>query len=272
MPPKQRTKTSKTNITRPTPGGVKKRGESTAHKPRAKIPGPPQGWSRFVDVTDRNRQVRETVRSIKSLARRFKKLDDFLAVHIRYHTRNSRQTKRLILQRESKELKRLLDAVYFEIGMIDSQAIKPPILAFHTETRGKKAYAPLSVKEVKEYVNTLIDENRFSYEYDRNLKPGGANRSSQVKLGFEEFYVVPLYTFRELVNIGYPDTLTPLQRDLFMTYFKWVKTHTPPIIRKYMDGEPYNAANLAKIRGETYMPNFFSAAKPSSAKPGKRTR
>jgi len=270
MHPKQRTKTSKTNTTRPTPGGVKKRGESTAYKPRKKIPEPPLSWHPRPLVTPYD-QVRDTTLAIRQLVRSFKKLEDFLREHKLYYIDIPEQTRRLTIQRKSKELKRLLDAVCFAIDTVDAKSISPPVLAFHNVSRGKKAYKPLTMGEVKEYVNILENINRHEYEY---LKTVGKNWSLQERLapGFEEEFVVPFSAFQLLSKLGYPETLTPLQRELFMIYFKWIKSHTQPIIKRYMEGTTYNKANLAKIRGETYTPNFFSAATSSAASVRKRTR
>lgn len=277
MPPKKQTTSSKkTNITRPTSGGVKKRGEPTAYKPRTKISQslPTRGRSNLVDGWSTDVQVRyASIRDAeirKLLARTSKELYDFMHVHNLYNVSIQKQARLLTITREIKELRRLLHDLFYAICQSDRRAIRPPVLAFHHETRGKKAYTPLTVKEVKEYINLDIDLKRKIYQ--QNLKPGGLNWNKNKRDGgFEENFVVPFYMLKVLLELGYAETLTPLQRDLFMAHFNWVKRNTTPTLKKYMGGTLYDNANIAKIKGVRYTPDFFAA--PSSTAPHrKRTR
>ena len=191
-------------------------------------------------------------------------------VHKLYNITVPKQTRRLTIKREAQGLWRLLEFVFYYIDQVDYLAIRPPVLAFHHETRGKKAYTPLTVKEVKEYINLDIDLKRKIYQ--QNLKPGGMNWNKNKRdIGFEQNFVVPFYMFKVLLELGYAETLTPLQRDLFMAHFNWVKRNTTPTLKKYMGGSSYNNANIAKIKGVRYTPDFFAV--PSSTAPHrKRTR
>lgn len=253
MPKKQTTTSKKVNTTRPAPGGVKKRGEPTAYKPRTEISQslPTRGRSNLVDWWSKQKHDRTSIRDAevrKLLVRTSKELYDFMHVHNLYNITVQKQARLLTITREIKELRILLHDFFYAICQVDRRGIVPPVLAFHHETRGKKAYTPLTVKEVKDYVNLDIDIKRKIYQ--QNLKPGGLNWNKNKRDGgFEQNFVVPFYMLKVLLELGYAETLTPLQRDLFMAHFNWVKRHTSPTLKKYMGGSLYDKANIAKIRG-----------------------